>query len=72
MRKHIDYYYKCYDKKYDSELEKNCYERFNEYGYNFDTNSKRIINYDDVCKTNYQNIKKSQMPVTIHSPKRQK
>jgi hypothetical protein len=56
MRKHIDYYYKCFDKKYESEYEKNLYERFNEYGYNFYSNNRRNINYDELSKkTNYKN-----------------
>lgn len=64
MRKHVDYYYKCYDKKYTSEIEKNCRECFNEYGYNFDTNSKRDIKSDElVCRTDYKNLNKNlQMP----------
>jgi negative regulator of genetic competence, sporulation and motility len=60
MRRHINYYYKCYDKKYESDLEKNTIERFNEYGYNFDCSNRRIINYDEVvCKTNYKNLNKN-------------
>lgn len=55
MRKHIDYFYKCYDRQYSNEIEKCCCERFNEYGYNFDTNKRRFINYDDLNKkTDYQ------------------
>ncbi len=56
MRKHIDYYYKCYDKQNENGIDKICNERFNEYGYNFDSNSKKTINYDEIAKkTNYQN-----------------
>lgn len=46
MRKHIDYYYKCYDKQNENNMDRIINERFNEYGYNFDSNSKRIIDYD--------------------------
>ncbi len=60
MRKHIDYYYKCYDRQNESTIDKIVSERFNEYGYNFDSNSKRIINYDELArKTDYKNVKNS-------------
>ena len=60
MRKHIDYHYKCYDKQNVSNMDRIVNERFNEYGYNFDTNSKRCINYDDLArKTDYKNVKNS-------------
>ncbi len=60
MRKHIDYFYKCYDKMNENEIERTCNERFNEYGYNFDTNRKRVINYDELArKTDYKNVKNS-------------
>ncbi len=59
MRKHIDYFYKCYDKKDTNEMERIVNERFNEYGYNFDSNSKKNIDYDALAsKTNYTNCKK--------------
>ncbi len=60
MRKHIDYYYKCYDRQNESNIDKIVNERFNEYGYNFDTNSKRIIQHDELSrKTDYKNVKNS-------------
>ncbi len=60
MRKHIDYHYKCYDRQNESNIDKIVNERFNEYGYNFDTNSKRIIQYDELSrKTDYKNVKNS-------------
>lgn len=60
MRKHIDYHYKCYDRQNESNIDKIINERFNEYGYNFDTNYNRVINYDNLaCKTDYLNVKKS-------------
>lgn len=60
MRKHIDYCYKCYDKMNENAIEQTINERFNEYGYNFDTNRKRVINYDELArKTDYKNVKRS-------------
>ena len=60
MRKHIDYFYKCYDRQNENNIDKIVNERFNEYGYNFDTNSKRTINYDELArKTDYKNVKNS-------------
>lgn len=50
MRKHIEYYYKCYDKQNESNMDRIINEKFNEYGYNFDSNSKRIIDYDALLK----------------------
>lgn len=58
MRKHVDYFYKCYDKINDSELDRICNECFNEYGYNFDSNKRRVMDYDEVAKkTNYNACK---------------
>lgn len=58
MRKHTDYFYKCYDKVYSSELERTYNEAFNEYGYNFESNKRREFNYDEqVTKTNYNACK---------------
>lgn len=60
MRKHIDYHYKCYDKQNENNIDKIVNERFNEYGYNFDSNSQRWINYDELArKTDYKNVKNS-------------
>ncbi len=59
MRKHIDYFYKCYDKMYLNDLEKINNETLNEYGYNFDSNKRRIINEEEqTFRTNYNNCKK--------------
>lgn len=59
MRKHIDYFYKCYDKMYQEELERIQTECFNEYGYNFDTNTRRTMDKDEwIKKTNYNQCKK--------------
>lgn len=54
MRKHIDYYYKCFDKENDSEIEQMRTEKFNEYGYNFDTN-KRRVKREEIQKLKYKN-----------------
>ncbi len=60
MRKHIEDYYKSYDGKYENGMEKIIREQFNEYGYNFDSNQKRVIDYDALAsKTDYKNVKKS-------------
>ena len=60
MRKHIDYFYKCYDRQNENNIDKIVNERFNEYGYNFDTNRKRNIDYDELArKTDYKNVKNS-------------
>jgi len=54
MRKHIDYFYKGYDKNYRSELERKEFECFNEYGYNFDSNNRREKELEkSICRTNY-------------------
>lgn len=57
MRKHIDYYYKCFDKKNENAIDKIINERFNEYGYNFDSNRKRAIDYDALVKRTNTNAK---------------
>ena len=60
MRKHISDYYKSYDGKYENNVDKIIREQFNEYGYNFDSNQKREIDYDAlVSKTDYKNVKNS-------------
>ncbi len=57
MRKHIDYFYKCYDRIYDDELQRRQIEAFNEYGYNFDSNNRREFQ-ENFGKTNYQECQK--------------
>ncbi len=60
MRKNINYFYKCYDKQNENGIDRIVNERFNEYGYNLDSNKKRIIDYDELArKTDYKNVKKS-------------
>ena len=55
MRRHIDYYYKCFDKINFTKMDKILYESFNDYGYNFDSNKRRVIDIEEkCCKTNYQ------------------
>lgn len=61
MRKHIDYFYKCYDRVNHSMMEKINSESFNEYGYNFESNQKRVINPDEHCKRTNYNLCKSKL-----------
>ncbi len=58
MRKHIDYYYKCFDKESDNEVDRIVNERFNDYGYNFDTNRRKVINEENMKKICYKNCLK--------------
>ncbi len=63
MRKHIDYYYKCFDRIYDNEWDKNHYERFNEYGYNFDSNRQRNFNSEEeLAKIKYKTCQRKVDP----------
>ena len=59
MRRHIDYYYKCYDRNYLNEQDRIFNECFNDYGYNFDTNKRKATDPDEYAKKisfkNYQN-----------------
>lgn len=58
MRKHIDYFYKSYDKE-DVGVDCIINERFNEYGYNFAGNSRKIVDKDVLfSKTNYRKCQK--------------
>ena len=60
MRKHIDYFYKCFDRVNFNEQERIFNECFNEYGYNFSSNSRRNIDKDEMLKkTNYQVCQKN-------------
>ena len=58
MRKHIDYYYKCFDKESDNEVDRIVNERFNDYGYNFDTNRRKVVNEENIKKIRYKNCLK--------------
>lgn len=59
MQKRLDYYYKSYDIENDSAWEKKNYEYMNDYGYNFDSNKKRVIDYDKMCsRVLYSDVKK--------------
>lgn len=60
MRKNNLYHYKCYDRQNENNIDRIISEKFNEYGYNFATNKKRVIDYDAIsCKTDYKNVKNS-------------
>ena len=58
MINHNDYYYKGYDIDNKNRLEKMQMEYFNPYGYNIDSNSRRVIDYEKRCsRTNQDSIK---------------
>ncbi|MCI9280458.1 MAG: hypothetical protein HFJ02_06650 [Bacilli bacterium] len=58
MRKHIDYYYKCFDKESVNEIDRIVTEKFNDYGYNFDTNRRKTVNEENMKKVCYKNCLK--------------
>lgn len=43
----VDYFYKACDISNMSDVDKKRYEYMNDYGYNIDSNSKRVINDKD-------------------------
>jgi hypothetical protein len=45
-KRSVDYYYKACDFEKMSPLDKKRYEYLNEYGYNIDSNSKRVLDMD--------------------------
>lgn len=45
-RRSCDYHYKAFDIICDTPLDKKRYEYLNEYGFNIDSNKKRIIDYE--------------------------
>lgn len=58
MRKHIDYYYKSFDKE-DVGVDCIFNEKFNEYGYNFSGNTRKVIDKEQMaCRTNYKRCQK--------------
>ena len=58
MNKLNDYYYKGYDITNKNRLEKIAMELLNPYGYNLDSNERRIKNMDyEVTHTNQNNVK---------------
>lgn len=59
MQKRLDYYYKSYDIDNNNSLEKKNFETMNEYGYNFELNNKRVIDYEKKCsRVMYSDIKR--------------
>lgn len=59
MQKRLDYFYKSFDIESDDAWEKKKYECMNEYGYNFDSNKKRVIDYEKKCsRVLYSDVKK--------------
>lgn len=62
MNKLNDYYYKGYDITSNNRLEKMMMEYTNPYGYNLESNDKRVINYDyEVTHTNQNRIKNKEL-----------
>jgi len=58
MQKRLDYFYKENDIENINPLEKKRFEVMNEYGYNFDSNKKRIIDYEKRCsRVLYSDVK---------------
>lgn len=59
MSKASDYYYKGYDVTNTNRLERLLNEFSNPYGYNLESNSKRIIDYDKLATHTNQNYVKN-------------
>ena len=58
MQKRLDYFDKNYDIEDDNPLSKKNFEVMNEYGYNYELNNKRVIDYDKKCsKVLYSDVK---------------
>lgn len=58
MARNTDYFYKGYDITNKNRLEKIKYEYLNPYGYNLDSNLRRVKNYDlDHVATNQDLVK---------------
>lgn len=58
MFKSINYYYKGYDVTNNNRLERLAMEYQNPYGYNLESNSKRVVDYDKkVTRTNQNYVK---------------
>jgi len=59
MQKHIDYFYKSYDIDNVNSLEKKNFEVMNEYGYNYEVNNKRVVDYEKKCsRVLYSDVKR--------------
>ena len=66
MYKSSDYYYKGYDVTNTNRLERLKMEYSNPYGYNLESNSRRMINYDILAThTNQNDVKKLQFSQEI-------
>lgn len=55
MYKNSDYYYKGYDVTNTNRLERLKMEYSNPYGYNLESNSRRVVNYDNLATHTNQN-----------------
>ena len=59
MQKRLDYFYKSYDNENVNPREKRNYETMNEYGYNFEVNNQRYVDYEKKCsRILYSDIKR--------------
>ena len=58
MARNTDYFYKGYDITNKSRLEKIKYEYLNPYGYNLESNLRRVKNYDLDCLSTNQDLVK--------------
>ena len=50
MQKRLEYFYKSYDIDGTNPMEKKSFEIMNEYGYNFEANNKRTVDYEKKCR----------------------
>lgn len=59
MARNIDYFYKGYDITNKNKMERVLMEWQNPYGYNFDTNNRRVIDYNFLATRTNQNMIKN-------------
>jgi len=57
--KYINYYYKTSDISAIDEIEKKQFENYNDYGYNFGSSKRRIIDYEMNFKKNKHKVNQS-------------
>ena len=57
--KQIDYYYKSCDLESVDDQERKCFEKYNDYGYNFGSTKRRFINYEEHVKKIKHRINKN-------------
>lgn len=59
MARNIDYFYKGYDITNKNKMERVLMEWQNPYGYNFEANNRRIIDYNFLATRTNQNMIKN-------------